>query len=296
MLDGYWQSLTEATRTRLKAARWPALWALGVLFVVTWGWFGQPSPKKSQPHDSEQHCTYTGQPRGVAHKSSNSGPVVVCFQTSPVGSTPKTEIESGERPRDLLTLSQLIAWKLISDPVALFTAVLALFTWRLIVVGRDQHSVAIRAIKSSEDSSRREIRAYLSVEIQGMAPVGANQTPTAKISTTNVGQTPAYNVRTAIEVLMLQDSITAVQVPDGTEMPKVGTTIGPGRGQTTGSTRYGLLKSAYDEYAAGDLRFAVVGTVIYEDIFGETHHTRFFHLYTHDDPGGSYHTYGNNAD
>lgn len=289
-------ALSEVARSRLISVLWLAASVACVSFIVWWGWSGRPSPGKHDSHKPEQHCTYAEEPQPGAKAASKRPPLVVCFERNAAESGAKSEAEGGEQPRDPITLSHLTAWKLISDPVALFTAILAIFTWRLIVVGRDQHTVAIRAIKSSEDSSRREMRAYLATEIAGIGPIGLHQVPVAKVTITNVGQTPAYNVRADVTLQIIETHAPSFDIPRATEPDKIGTTLAAGKGQVTALPYFAMLQQGVDDYVAGTISFAYSGTVYYEDIFGETHKTWFLHIYRHDEPTGRYHQYGNGAD
>ena len=91
---------------------------------------------------------------------------------------------------DLLTTS--IADGTIA--IAVFTAVLAIATIALMVFTGKLWRATNRLVKGADDTARRQLRAYVTVDKAQIAGLGDGQVPVAHLIIKNAGQTPAYKL------------------------------------------------------------------------------------------------------
>jgi hypothetical protein len=148
------------------------------------------------------------------------------------------------------------------------TVVLAVITWRLVTLGREQSRTA-----------RAQLRAYLSVVIgDGVYQEGAIYKFEAKPVIVNNGQTPAYNVRYRIKADIFTDSVAAsftfTEPPD---VSKSQSSIGPHENRLMS----GILGHVVPETEIQDIKAGigkalwVWGVVHYDDVFQRPHFTQF---------------------
>ena len=87
--------------------------------------------------------------------------------------------------------------KITDSLLSLFTFGLFVATWFLFRATRD-------LVVSAEETSKRQLRAYISVEPRGIGKRDANGPPAGFIRARNVGATPAHNVKVAIKMDILE--------------------------------------------------------------------------------------------
>lgn len=144
-------------------------WVLGFLVVLGvlywWGYLG-PSVAKPKANRAETQCQYAQHPEGASKAPEQPPTVVVCFNRYANAGDGKAAEDDQTPPEQIAPLSRYVARRVLADPVALFTVVLALFTWRLIVVGREQGRLTLRAeeltrlaLKASEKQAKAARRA-----------------------------------------------------------------------------------------------------------------------------------------
>jgi hypothetical protein len=148
---------------------------------------------------------------------------------------------------------------------------------------------ARNAVKLTEDHGRRQLRAYVTVEIGSLKPLEAGKVPTASVTIANGGQTPAFNVSTryVVELLGENDNITVismdmvsrVQLIIGSKYDKANTVVAP----------FSLTKAGLQDIKEGKAAIVLSGCTVYEDTFGNTWWTQFCHLYKGPEMKGAYH-------
>jgi hypothetical protein len=171
----------------------------------------------------------------------------------------------------------LLAWpEGVTALAVLFT--LFFIAWQAILMRQ--------TVTASEDVSKRELRACLTVVIgsgcyQQRRPVedGGDLRFDSSPQIVNNGQTPARKVTYKARAAIVQiAAIPTIHLPEDPDENSGGSILGPG--QT--ATAYALVEGfcAEDEvekikYSTGDRCFLVWGKITYEDVFGERHFTRF---------------------
>lgn len=207
-------------------------------------------------------------------------------------------------------LAWLMAW--VFDPDNFSNFLIMLFTLALTVVAVMQHrleerlasdtsdSIAIAkqsadaataSVEVSKETMRRQLRAYVSVELGALEKVVADERPVGSVLVTNSGRTPAYNVTTKIVVLKASPGET-VAVPDYQKgMERTHLIIGANHDKRTRkSADFALIQQDIDRAKEYKSAIVVAGITVYDDIFGNTWWTQFCHLYNGPEMSGQYHT------
>ena len=143
-----------------------------------------------------------------------------------------------------------------------------------------------QSVSASDEVSKRELRAYLTVAIgeaifQQRRPQknGGDLKFESRPLIVNTGRTPArqivFKARAAIMPLPLPKT---VHLPDAPDQDAAGSILGPQQtaflsGIVDGFCADNEVDSI--KYTSGDKALYVWGLVTYEDVFGEEHHTRF---------------------
>lgn len=208
----------------------------------------------------------------------------------PAAPANKQSAKANEPARQSRTIGERIwrwTFRLGRDPIAVLTLL-------LFVLGGAQ-------VEISRRTARRQLRAYIVVEIGGLRGVAEGQEPVGLINIYNVGQTPAYNVTSDARVMCaIYGRDKSVSVPGGKDIKVLkDLTLGPGKSVTLNSQlRLALppefMKSLEEKKGA----IFVVGCVAYRDIFKRRHATQFCHRYPGPDftvKGGEYYDAGNKA-
>jgi hypothetical protein len=142
----------------------------------------------------------------------------------------------------------------------LATVVLAIITWRLVTLGKDQ-----------SETTRAQLRAYLAVVVGSAVFQDDKNKFEAKPAILNNGQTPAYNVRYRIKADILTDSVaigyTFTEPPD---VPKSQSSVGPNENrQMSAILTHNVLASEIEDIKRGKGKAMWVwGVVHYDDVFG----------------------------
>jgi hypothetical protein len=165
-------------------------------------------------------------------------------------------------------IGELLRWS--SEAVtALATAALAIITWRLVTLSKEQ-----------SETTRAQLRAYLSVVI-GSAIYQERDKELrfeAKPAILSNGQTPAYNVRYSIKAEIMTNEIAAnfifTEPPD---TPRSQANIGPKENRFTSRVidEYVPDEQIADILLGNGMALYVWGVVRYDDVFGRPHFTQF---------------------
>jgi hypothetical protein len=175
------------------------------------------------------------------------------------------------------SVARLFAWPSGVETLAvLFT--LFFIAWQALLM---RQSVA-----GAEDSSKRELRAYLTVVVgeatfqeRRPADKGGNLMFGCRPLVVNTGRTPARNIifkaRAAIMPFPLPKE---THLPEATDKSVEGNVLGPQQQANMFSVVEGYRSDQESEqikHGIGDMGLYTWGLVTYEDVFGETHFTRF---------------------
>ncbi|HEV2594168.1 MAG TPA: hypothetical protein VGU01_03085 [Sphingomicrobium sp.] len=149
----------------------------------------------------------------------------------------------------------------------------AIFTWRLFVVGRDQHRAVMESNSISRDTARRQLRAYVGcvgAEAHGIDGSAALQ---ITIKFRNAGQTPAHGLSAKGGCRMFQypGPTTFNEVSDHIHAPS---TLVPG-GETLKTETAPITAVQKRDLFAGKYALYAYGQATYTDVFGEQHVTHY---------------------
>jgi hypothetical protein len=153
------------------------------------------------------------------------------------------------------------------DPVAFYTSVLAIFTG---ILGAS--TVALwwstrRLVRSAEDTSMRQLRAYVGVDNMLLRQVAAGEKPKMTIRTKNFGQTPAYKLTRWSTFVIAETPPTRASVQPKEWSGKM--VMDPGAIILTIQERDDALTT--EEFATlsdGSKRLYWIGRIVYRDAFG----------------------------
>jgi hypothetical protein len=150
--------------------------------------------------------------------------------------------------------------RLIYDPINVITFIIAVFTIGLYFVGRD--------------TARRELRAYIGVKdhtIRTIEDSGGFLRFQAVITVENGGQTPALNVRRALDVGIGDENRSDFRIDGLTgRMPMIPHSLWEMR-----QVFWNLSEEDIRHITNSHRHAFVWGRVEYEDIYGETRHLNF---------------------
>ncbi|MDQ0249217.1 hypothetical protein J2W22_001264 [Sphingomonas kyeonggiensis] len=147
---------------------------------------------------------------------------------------------------------------------------MAALLWTL-VQGRAGLKKARKANIIARDTARRQLRAYLAIDIVGFSGLPKSEKPTYSCVLRNCGQTPARNVKGEIHAYF-DDWDHAPQLPDiNSVLSRPGQTLGPDR--TLGAFRRSLTLSPADKarWLKNEITLYLVVRHVYEDVFGKRH-------------------------
>jgi len=145
-----------------------------------------------------------------------------------------------------------------------------------------------RAVEIATDTAQRQLRAYVVVGIGVLEGATENGQPTGRVVVQNVGQTPAYQVSTDMEIAVVSEGQNFnVLSPD--DVKRVHMVIGAGHSvRTSQKAAFSLTAEGLAAVQAGTSAIFISGCTVYEDIFGKTWSTQFCHIYRGADLGGAY--------
>jgi hypothetical protein len=135
-----------------------------------------------------------------------------------------------------------------------------------------------RLIKSAEEGSRRQLRAYVAVENSTLNGLDEDETPTALVNFRNVGQTPALDLtcrsRMVIAPYPLGDYV--LDLGDDSDLKSL-EPLGPTIMRSKLDAGFPASMSALQMagLGAGEWALYVFGEITYQDVFGTPHITRY---------------------
>jgi hypothetical protein len=140
--------------------------------------------------------------------------------------------------------------------------------------------VAQRQVDITEDTAKRQLRAYLSIK-EAKSSRNDEERLVLQISFINAGQTPAYNV--AVNITMhihdVEDDFDYA-VPSYADLPLRFGTIGPGRDFTVMRSRTETNGSEVEQWIKeGKTALVIYGEVLYDDAFDDPKATSFRIMY-----------------
>lgn len=147
-------------------------------------------------------------------------------------------------------------------------------------IAKDSADATKKIVSTMESNAKKQLRSYLSVIIDTGIYQDEKLLFEAKPSLRNTGFTPAYKVsywaKAGVFPSPLPDNFT---LTSEAEMTKRDAVLAPHHSFQLSA----LVEKRFGDSEAEDIKFGkgkkvyVWGKVIYEDIFGETHYTNFFH-------------------
>lgn len=172
--------------------------------------------------------------------------------------------------RDLATLTIVQIWLTIFGTAGLLITIA--YTHRALAQGRE-------ALELERIAKAAELRAYIEVRPIGFKDYEVGKEPIIRVKVTNKGQTPARNVATSL-ALRFEPATFPYNLK--LEKPFEPLWLAPG-GSTASQRGFGskLIQEQLDqiENDKGGSCFEVVGEVTYDDVFDQSHTTRFGYIY-----------------
>lgn len=133
-----------------------------------------------------------------------------------------------------------------------------------------------RQINLSEDTAKRQLRAYISVHLKSVESLGDGLNPRVSVTFKNDGQTPAHDVvchgNIAFQPFPLDVELPALDF-DGVHRSRE--PLGPGSPRTIHEKSICLAPGSVALLKAGTWALYAFGEVRYKDIFGESHMTKY---------------------
>lgn len=138
---------------------------------------------------------------------------------------------------------------------------------------------AAASLDLSRDTAQRQLRAYIGMHEQEVAPLTAGQPLRLVMNFRNVGMTPAYDVRIALSVRTVQrDETVDFDVPISTDGFGSRTTLIQGRDLKVDLSTLpngNFRQPDIDALESGIWIMFVFGCIRYTDAFGQDHVTNF---------------------
>lgn len=276
--------MSEQAKERLKhfvgQFKWLAGAIVAVLALYAWGYGVPPLNSQSKHHNPETECHYANDAAYKAKLAPQQPAVVICFQSHSQVAENGSDAGDGQPPNSAVPLSRYVARKIVSDPITLFTIILALFTWRLIVVGRDQHRAAMGGITlaRAEFNATHRPRIILREAIIGSVLEGEPIHPVLTLA--NVGETPGTIVRSHVRVEVVSEDVERlflhISVEQHSDLGEV--RLAPGEHRILNYPRDDAPAWHKDSFskASGPLRtIHLTGQILYVDELGVPRRTAF---------------------
>ncbi len=231
--------------------------------------------------------------------------IVIAAAVSTQG--PDKECDSGSYARQescyyLLSLRQAAEWvnsgvrtdgndKLVvaygTGIIAVFTSVLGIFTVRLWSATRE-------LVRGGERTARRQLRAYVGITDVRVSPLIVGEKPHITFATKNFGQTPAYRVRSWLEIKCLPnpmvDDMPTLPLDAGKRV------LNPDEAfSVDGIGDDPITEPVLEAVNVGTIRLYLWGLVYYRDAFSHDRTTEFRFEYTPRLKQMSYSDEGNDA-
>ena len=159
-----------------------------------------------------------------------------------------------------------------------FTGGLAIATLALVVYTGVLSHATRRLVRDAKETAKRELRAYVSIAVGEIKIIEVGRETIIEAVGVNHGKTPAHNVRYcgSIEILdhpLPYDFHMSEPIGEATS----GTVLFPGKESKSTCTRAAKLTlEEANRLTSSDVsRVYIHGSVIYEDVFGETQNSQF---------------------
>jgi hypothetical protein len=177
------------------------------------------------------------------------------------------------------------AWSIVST--VLSGLALGALIWTLLQAENALRE-ARKANEISEQTARRQLRAYVTMKKLRITNVVLNGRPEVSYEIHNVGQTPAYELRHIVKGFAgTSEETMGKEKISFKPRPPILSQIDLGAGTKAHGT-FELKKSpldqqSYDMIMSGKIILGFVGVVWYRDIFKRRHFTTFKHMLTFED-------------
>jgi hypothetical protein len=254
------------------------LLALGALYAI-WGWGFTGYAAQAERQHTEITCAYIGGAKPKAKQASQAPETLVCKGDAYPDASDASTTQQAEQT-GFLPMSKALARKLVSDPVAMFTLVLAIFTIGLFLVGRDQNRTAVAATEAIPILERAYVYTNMigsnlrdlvrSSETELPPTVQPNQGPhqvNISFEIRNYGKTPARLLSGEVEIHLVPPTAD-VQAPTDWVIPERHIL---GHTECTQPIRReympGLTNQQLRAVKSGGLSVLLVGWITYLDIW-----------------------------
>ncbi|WP_312403803.1 hypothetical protein [Rhizobium sp.] len=137
-----------------------------------------------------------------------------------------------------------------------------------------------KTLKATRDISVKQLRAYISVEVENMGDISKRNfsAASARVSIVNKGQTPARVIRhlAVIGVFEVAENVTADLHSYRQNFIDSSATIGPGESMAIDVGLLDISERLHTKAAKSkNFHYVAIGEVIYQDVFEKEHITEF---------------------
>lgn len=270
--------------------------AVTVLFTFTFASSQEQPVQKSayieKSEDGKKHSAAEGQRAKAANQPST--PQIPALVTKVPANIEQPITDRQPSGADKNEHKEESGWaKIFTDPMTFFTLVLAIATGGLWWATR-------KLVLGAEDTARRQLRAYVSVRLDGNMFYGKDGLLNAPFITKNNGSTPAHGMICSVNIGLFRFPLNVELDPPAYSKTSSNFVLFPGEDVR----QYGILSSQLNQPEVeaiknGEGAIYVWGEVRYTDSFKQQHSTQF-RMYSagNDFSRGelAYHHEGNNAD
>lgn len=250
----------------------------------------QQPPQAQQHPAQEDSAASQGTPVGIAEPERNR---------EGGGNQGNAQDQPSPLERDDLTAQQAMA--LFAGLQVLLTgAGLMYIRWTLeatreaVREAQEATGLAETAFRSQHENARRELRAYVTVDVEKAGPFRIGQKPCVRMIIRNTGQTPARDLcvfgKVAVripsdigEMDVVSYDVPTVVLGAGSSITRERTTLKP------------LTSEQLQMISVGTRALICAGLVTYVDVFGDKQETRFAVHFNSNDDLPRFHKGGNTA-
>jgi hypothetical protein len=164
--------------------------------------------------------------------------------------------------------------------IAIFNGILVYVTYRLVTSTDKLWVAGEQQLKLSRGTAERQLRAYLYVVSNTTPDIDGDGPLEGRFLMKNGGQTPAYDVKSVCSATFGRYPFEGEPPPLPEEKFKGGTVLVPGGVVLLSHTYPGQPTETWKKaLKEGNQRFVMYGEIRYNDVFGESHVTKYRAMY-----------------
>jgi hypothetical protein len=194
-----------------------------------------------------------------------------------------TAAAADQQSKQQCEISESIWERTTCDPVALYTLWLSVFTFVMATSTIGLWWATRRTLVHAQESSERQLRAYVFIGPSQIRPVAPGAWPVAVINFKNTGQTPAYKMEAIISDLIFDEFKVGANrlTPIDRTQQRTNESIGPGQERfiQTDEMKLQITQDMFNKLVAGTHAIFVHGEIRYRDSFCHDRRT-LFRLFT----------------